>query len=444
MERRYAPILFCLAAVIAPAQTYSNLVDLGRIDLVDVEGAAVQGVDGNLYLTSSSGGAYGYGAVFNVTPQGTVTTLHSFDNTDGADPFAGLVLSADGNFYGTTQKGGSLDGNDLGTVFVTTSAGDLKRLCSFPMVGTDSSGALVQAPNGTFYGTAAGGYGSIFTVTPRGVLTTLYKFSGPDGSQPYSRLVMAADGNFYGTATAGGANNDGTFFKITPAGELTTLHSFDAGDGSGPTGLLLGADGNFYGVTGEGGAHGAGTLFKMTPGGALTTLYSFCTQTNCTDGNAPETLLQASDGDLYGLTGQGGAYNFGSIFKISAGGTIRTLHSFAQGGESGYYPPTALMQATDGNFYGTTLSTFFRLSVGLAPFLKTLPGYGRAGTSVTILGTDLTGASLVTFNGIPAAYTVNSASFITATVPFGASTGFVKVTTQSGMLKSNVKFQVQR
>ena len=208
----------------------------------------------------------------------------------------------------------------------------------------------------------------------------------------------------------------------------------------------------------RGGRGGCGTIFKITLQGALTTLYSFCSQPNCADGYDPMAgLVQGTDGKLYGTTYSGGANGLGSIFSVTTAGVLTTLYSFcAQTGcADGVAPGAALIQATDGNFYGTTFGRYgnpapgqdgsiFRLSMGLAPFVKTLEASGRPGAPVTILGNNLTGATSVTFNGTPASCTVNSTgSAITTTVPRGASTGSIQAKLANGsVLTSNVAFRV--
>ncbi len=155
--------------------------------------------------------------------------------------------------------------------------------------------------------------GAIAIPSPAQILTTLHAFDGPDGLEPYAGLIQATDGNFYGTTSYGGPSarsSFGTIFKITLSGTLTTLHVFDYTDGEAPNaGLIQATDGNFYGTTSEGGVGGyAGTVFKITPSGTLTTLYRFCSQTNCTDGQLPDAgLIQATDGNFYGTTYAGGA-----------------------------------------------------------------------------------------------------------------------------------------
>jgi uncharacterized repeat protein (TIGR03803 family) len=204
---------------------------------------------------------------------------------------------------------------------------------------------------------------------------------------------------------------------------------------------------------------GCGTVFKITREGALTTLYSFCSQRNCADGAAPYAgVVQATDGNFYGTASEGGAgaacssNDCGTVFKITAGGNLTTLYGFCNVDRcaDGENPFGVLLQATDGSFYGTTAAgggvenagTVFKLSVGLAPFVQTVTTSGKVGATVEILGSNLTGSTAVNFNGTAATFSVVSNTEIKATVPSGATTGFVTVTAPSGNLKSNKEFRV--
>ena len=446
--------LMMLATPISSRAQFTTLVSFtganGNLPFME---NLVQGKNGSLYGTTTYGGTSGNGTIFKVTPTGTLTTIYNFANTpDGANPDAGLVLGTDGKFYGTTYQGGT---SGLGTVFKITSLGTLTILHSF--AGTDGelpTCALVEGTDGKFYGTTeAGGshvppYGTVFKITSSGTFTSLHSFTGADGQGPEAALVQGSNGNYYGTTAGGGASNLGTVFKITSTGTLTTLHSFAGTDGWEPEGALIQAtDGDFYGTTVRGGTSSDGTAFKITPTGTFTPLHSF----DVTDGYEPVAgLIQATDGNFYGTTYSGGTYGEGNIFEMTSGGTVTSLHSFSggDGGTDGDYPSGGLVQQTNGAFFGTTggvgsggLGTVFSLSEGLKAFVKTVPTSGKVGSAVTILGTKLTGAS-VTFNGVKAAITANTATYISTTVPTGASTGPVVVSTPCCTYTSNVRFVV--
>ena len=470
----YTVALWAATAAALSAQTFTTLYRLNDTTGADPLGAMAQGIDGNLYGTTFLGGSEGIGGtIFKITPSGALTIPYRFCPQSGCtgaqSPIAGLLQAADGDFYGTTQEGGA---NSSGAIFKFTPSGTLTTLYSFCSRtacadGEFPSAGLIQATDGNFYGTTSGGgagnHGTIYKITPSG-LTTLHSFNGADGAYPYAGLVQATNGDFYGTATFGETYNEsctegcGTVFRISPSGALTTLHSFcslaDCADGTLPyAGLVQAADGNLYGTTAAGGARdGVGTVFKITSSGTLTTLYSFCTQVSCTDGDSPEgTLVQATDGNFYGTTKYGGANNSGTIFKITPSGKLTTLHAFCfqRGCVEHYYPVAGLVQATNGVLYGTTtdgglygVGTVFSLSVGLGAFVKTLTIFGKVGAEVWVLGADLTGASSVSFDGVEAVFEVVSSAGIVATVPDGARSGIVQVVTPGGTLSSNVPFRV--
>lgn len=260
-------------------------------------GALIQGSDGNFYGTTATGGITNYGfpgegTAFKVTANGGLTTLHFFDYPTGDIPYSGLVEGVDGAFYGTTSGGGRLGG---GTVFKLTPDGVHTELVSFHYQGTNGLspfGGLLQGEDGNFYGTTTQGgesygnrgsvnwegFGTIFRMTPNGVLTTLFSFNGTNGSYPHASLMKGNDGCMYGTTTSGGTYTNqlfpppedhgyagyGTVFRITTNGEFTSVVSFAGTDGASPLGsLTLGKDGNFYGTTVRGGVRDLGTAFRL-------------------------------------------------------------------------------------------------------------------------------------------------------------------------------------
>jgi uncharacterized repeat protein (TIGR03803 family) len=459
----------CAAGATASrAQTFKTLLNFNGTDGKYPAASLVQGFDGNFYGTTFEGGAHGLGTAFKMTPGGKLITFYSFCGEtgcgpDGAYPEAGLAQATNGNLYGTTYGGGA-NGN-FGTVFQITAGGKLTTLYSFCSQrgcadGYNPVAGLVQAADGSLYGTASQGGangrgGTVFKITPAGKLTTLYSFcfqtNCRDGAQPMAGLVQATNGNFYGTTYGGGAYGIGTVFQITTGGKLTTLHSFDGTDGERPeAGLVQAINGNLYGTTISGGAKNDGTVIEITAGGKVTILHSF----DGADGARPYAgLVQVTDGNFYGTTTYGGVHECsglgcGTVFKMTPAGKLATLHSFA--GTDGDSPGAGLLQATNGNFYGTTYyvgasgnGTAFSLSVGLGPFVETLPTSGSVGMAAIILGNNLTGATSVTFNGAVATFTVVSSSEIKTTVPKGATTGKVQVKTPHGTLTSNAAFRVK-
>ncbi len=314
---------------------------------------------------------------------------------------------------------------------------------------------ILQAPpiegsDGDFYGSTRGGstssdYGSVYKITPSGTFTTLHRFAVSDGAGPIGPLVEGTDGYFYGTTQFGGTHGVGTIFRISSSGNFATLFNADDTHGRWPFEPIQGTDGNFYGVASYGGSAGGGVVFKMTPGGRLTVLHNF---TGGSDGSNQTGLMQATDGNFYGLNNLGGAAGWGVLFRITPTGTFTVLHNFDWG--SGASPQATLLQHTNGVLYSTTTvggtgnggdGTFYSFDVGLGPFVRFLPEARAIEHTVEVLGQGFTGTSAVSFNGAAAAFKVVSDTFLTATVPSGATSGFVTVTTPSGTLKSNKKFR---
>jgi uncharacterized repeat protein (TIGR03803 family) len=348
-------------------QSFHTLVNFGGIDGANPPAPLVQGSDGNLYGTTYAGGANSGGTVFRMTTAGALTTLYSFcaqaGCVDGQGPNGSLTLATNGNFYGTTLVGGEADS---GTAFEITPAGSLTPLYSFCTQSNCSDGkrpfaGLIEASDGNLYGTTVfgGTYndGTVFRITPAGLLTTLHSFQGSDGAEPYAGVIQATDGNLYGATYNGGAGQAGTVFRITLAGAFTTLYSFcaesDCADGAQPySALLETTNRRLYGTTEHNGAHNSGTIFTLTPAGALTTVYAFCGQPACADGGYPHApLIEATDGSLYGTTDRGGASGYGTIFRLT-GSMLTTLGSFQ--GTNGT-EPDGLVQAANGLLYGATL-----------------------------------------------------------------------------------------
>jgi uncharacterized repeat protein (TIGR03803 family) len=265
---------------------------------------------------------------------GTVNGLYSFTGgSDGAYPYAPLVQGTDGSLRGVTYFGGVYS------------------------------------------------YGTVFKVSTNGAFNLLHPFTGgADGAFSDAALVQGADGNFYGVASGGGAQRSGTVFRLAADGTVTSVYSFTGGnDGYSPDAALVqGNDGSFYGVTSYGGTNLNGTLFRITTNGVLTTLHAFA---GGSDGaTAYGSLLQLPDGNLYGTTAYGGAYNDGTVFRITPDGTLTILAWFD--GYNGANPESALVQGSGGALYGTTLSggvngngTIFRVTVPVsqvAPVFQTV------------------------------------------------------------------------
>jgi uncharacterized repeat protein (TIGR03803 family) len=503
-------IIVCAAATIsAPAQTFTKLYNFcSQPNCTDgsyPDAGLVQGTDGSFYGTTLEGGS-GYGTIFKINAGGHLTTLYTFCSqpncADGGYPQAGLVQGSDGAFYGTTSNYGSNVNcfPGCGTIFRITPEGEISTLYTFcaersepdcPDGGTPY-GSLIQATDGNFYGTTGiggtgsaiscgAGCGTVFRMTPTGKLTVVHSFCSEtncaDGELPDAGVIQGANGNLYGTTREGGnlTNEDlcfglgcGTVFELTLSGDLTTLYSFcpeqeECPDGYFPEApVVQGSDGTVYGTTLVGGNEtNSGVAFGIDPSGAFEILHTFCSQPNCDDGGVFYSgLIQATDGNLYGVNAYGGNTNHGTAFQLTTSGTVTTLYSFCSQPSctDGSGPDGGLLQATNGAFYGTTgtggqsvevcfsgvngCGTIFSLSTGLRPFVETRPTSANAGSEILILGNNLTGATSVTFNGAAASFTVASDTLIQARVPAGATSGYVRVTLPRQELKSNIAFVV--
>jgi uncharacterized repeat protein (TIGR03803 family) len=345
---------------------------------------------GNLYGTTVNGGAYKRGTAFELTPAAggwTEKVLHSFNDKDGQSPGAGLIFDAAGNLYGTTTNGGAYG---YGTAFeLIPAAGGRwteKVLHSFNNNGKDGygpGGSLILDATGNLYGTTSFGgphnSGIVFELMPKSggwAEKPLHAFqdNGKDGYYPFSGLIFDTAGDLYGTTNSGGAYGYGTAFELVPiaGGRWTESipHSFNINtDGCCLTSnLIFNASGSLYG-TAMRGAYGYGTVFELTPAGggswSETTLYNFNIGT---DGRNPlGGVIFDVAGNLYGTTADGGTGSCsasgafggcGTVFELTptTGGswTEKVLYSFKGDGTDGIIPPAGLTFDATGNLYGTT------------------------------------------------------------------------------------------
>jgi len=466
--------LACAAFTLSPAvcvqaQTYT---DLANFNGENGAGSTVliQATDGNFYGAS---GADTFGNIFRVTPSGEITAIYKFCSqpgcADGDDPIWGPVLGSDGNLYGVTETGGSHAGSKTGsgTFYKMTLSGEITTLYNFCSVTPCTDGqypnGIVLGSDGNFYGTAfAGGQfnkGDIFEISATGELTVLYSFcafeSCATGNEPIYPPIQASNGSIYGVTYGG----EGVLYELTPSGTYNVIHHFcslsGCTDGFQPTTLAQGANGNIFGTTVQGGTTGHGTVFEVT----ATNQYIVLDNLDYLRGSPFGGVVPGNDGNLYGTTiGPGTAENGGTIYKVTPEGRYTQLYTFSECSITGYNPNTSLLQGTDGLLYGSTpyggddtfdggcggYGTIFTFANGIGPSVQPVPVAGPVGQSVLILGNGLTGSTSVTFNGVAAEFTVESDTYISATVPTGATTGTVSVVTPSGTLNSNPQFVVTK
>ena len=453
--------ILSLAAIPAQAQTFTTLYNFapgGTDAQIFPAGTMAQGRDGDFYgMTNYSG----KGVIYKVSSTGAFTILHELaSSTLEGQNCNGLRLGTDGNFYGTCFLGGT---NDAGTFFKVTSTGTFTVMHNFGPNGTLTEGCsplgtAIQGIDGSFYGTTydcgARGFGTVYKISLAGAYTQLYSFNlRPDVARPQGELLQGSDGNFWGTATGGGISGCGGVFKMTPAGKETVVYSFDCTTGNTPVaGLIQGSDGNYYGTTKESN-NPYGTIFKITSKGVQTVLHTYSDQTQGALPILP--LTQGPDGLLYGIATDcaGGGCAQAGLFDVTTAGVYNTLYLYpVYGDNANEYPLSPLLLSTDGTFYSTTqqgglttqVGTFYSLSTKFAPFVSLVNiRSGKLGTQVGILGQGFSSSSVVKFGGTTATTTaLTGTTFILATLPAGAHTGTVTVTTGATTLTSNTKFSV--
>lgn len=473
----------------ASSQTFEVLVDFAVEWPMgyNPQAGVILGADGNYYGTTSDGGEWGGGTIYRVTPGGVHTPLFDFRHVlHGNYPLAGVIQASDGHLYGAAFIGADpVTGGATvqGTIFRFTLAGEytiLHRIAGFdpallyypegyylldPDFGPQSGARLLEVDGYLFGVTSGGGQfdgGTIFKITLAGAFSVVHHFgqNPTDGGRPHGGLTTGNDGRLYGTTTIGGPAGRGTVYSIDADGSDFTMHAWFPGfgvDGQVPQGpLALGTDGNFYGTAAFGGAQGGGTVFRFNPTDETLTVLHHMTPEGGTRPNAG--LIQGSDGAFYGTASRSTPdANFsGTLFRITPTGVFTRMLNFehpAVGNASAgsYGPGGKLLEVAPGTFIGTAPNggpggdggVAFRFSLISAPTITGFsPTSGAIGSEVVITGTNLTGASAVAFNGTSATFIVDSATQLTATVPTGAISGTIEVTTPGGAATSATSFTV--
>jgi uncharacterized repeat protein (TIGR03803 family) len=442
------------------------------------------GTDGNFYGATTYGGTSGFGTLFQITSSGKLTVLYNFTGgTDGLYPSAPPVLGTDGNWYGTSQG----DFATPGTLYQLTPAGRFKLLYTFvgPQINAFPIAPLFLATDGNFYGTTEIGgtnnAGTLFKVTA-GVLKVVFNFDGTHGTSPLAPVIQGTDGDLYGTTSGGGSMGAGIVFKSPLGAKPTVLYNVPGGTGPYAPygGLVQATDGKFYGTTYQGGAVNDGDIFSITSKGQVTPLFDF----DGTTGFRPEvTLFQNTNGILYGDTVEGGTgtpcQNVGCGVLFSWNQGLKPFVSFVAPTGSGKIGKA--VEILGQGFTGTTGVSFdgvaatftfvsdtyltaavpagaktgsvtvstpggiltSNISFRVTPVIRSFsPSSGKVATSVTITGQSLTQTTKVAFGGKAATFVVNSDTQVTATVPTGAKTGPISISTKGGTATSSGVFTV--
>ena len=372
--------LIIIAALTAPCsaqrKSYSVLYSFqGTPDGQDPTGPLLY-VSGKLYGTTSVGGMWGHGTVFELNALGNESVLFSFKRRvpDGLLPNPRLIEGTDGALYGTTSAGGAYDG---GVIF-RLDRNDKETLLHSFGDGTDGYApyaGVIRDKAGNLYGTTQGGglfgehcnylgCGTVYEMNPNGYESVLYGFTGgADGGDPFAGLILGPDGDLFG-ATYGGGNTQacdlgcGTIFELDKTGKETALHAFDVSDGANPNNVVVDKMGNLYGTTAQGGCHGLGTVFEFDKAGKFKIVHCFAGGRN--DGSAAGYLLLGPGAVLYGTAALGGGgpcylrsgkrVGCGIVFKLDKRGKETILHRF-QAGTDGVSPYGLAIDA-EGNLYG--------------------------------------------------------------------------------------------
>ena len=362
-----AALALAIQPLSAQARSYKVLYSFTKDSAAgeDPSSSLVRDPEGNLYGIAL-GGTYGRGIVFDLGNTGQESVLYNFKGSDGDGdvPDSMSFRDAAGNLFGTTFQGGAYS---FGTVFKLDTLGAETIVYDFcretPCTKGAYPGGVIPGKNGSMYGiTYAGGNfsceitgcGTVFKINQYGDLSLLHAFGGADGDgqNPNPGLVLDESGNVYGTTMWGGTDGRGVVFKMTSGGNETVEYSFQgAADGEYPNGgLVMDGEGNLYGTANQGGAYNYGTVFKITASGEFTVLYSFPGGVSGANPYANLTLNQ--QGNIFGVTAAGGVHNYGIIFELDANGEEQVLHNFGEEGDGVH--PSGLVIDASGNLYGTT------------------------------------------------------------------------------------------
>ena len=458
---------------LTPSGQLSIIHSFTQTEGSSAHGGLTLGLDGELYGNTVQGGADNFGTLFKVTTAGKLTLLHTFANTgDGAAPWYAPVQGLDGNFYGLTNS-------NPATVYKVTPVGTFTTIHTLTSMQGYDGGQLTVGSTGLLYGAVdlggANGEGTAFRVTTAGAMTILHQFDGVHGNHAANGMVQAANGKLYGATLDGGTPNGGVIYSMTSAGAYVDLYELNANtDGSGPFGdLVYASDGNLYGVTNTAGKNGCGTIFKVTTAGVYTVLYNFDQTHGC---NPEEQMIQDTNGSLYGITQNGGAFNAGAFYSLNAKLPAFIALQTASGAEGSkvsilgqgfsassivefdgvkattitrtgttYISATIPASALTGKVTVTTGSTKLS-SLGTFKIVPTVasftPAKGVVGTEITIKGTGLKQTTKVALDGTAADFTVVSDTEISTSVPAGAKTGKIAITTKGGSTSSTATFTV--
>ncbi len=401
----------------------------------------VQWTDGNLYGMANNGGHYNLGTIFQVTPTypSAQTDLWPFDGPSGELPISGLMLASDGLLYGGTPAGGT---NGYGTLFsFDPGTTTLQVWHEFTAAEGGAETPPAQGKDKNLYGATAAG--TVYELTIPGHVYSVLPGVVP-GEVP-GPLYLASDGDFYGTTWRGGTSNMGTLFRMTPTnGAVKVIHNFTGSpDGDEPYGTVIeGSDGNLYGTTGFGGLYSNGEIYKSPRSGSPKAIYNF--PSSGSDGAEPQAaLMLGTDGNFYGSTFSAGTDNYGTLFDVSSKGTLYTLFNFTfTGGTVPGSGAGTLMVHTNGSYYGITTGggslddgTFYSLTpINLRELLMVVgPVFLEPGGPVEILGNELTQTVEVSFGSVQAQFQANSDTYLTATVPEDALDGPITVTLETGL-----------